>query len=322
MRVEVTLLSFFLYKGSECVRGLDILKGNYLEKIENDTTTLSLLGRGGGLELLKQTILKDNSFILFPSEVADAHEFYYILDGEIQAEVEGNIITLNKDGFFSCNELEVPVSFKVIETVTLFSVSTAPVFHYLSKIIEELRKIGEKVEQKDRYTFNHSARVANYAVKTAAKLKLTRDHMESLFLASILHDIGKINIPEEILKKPSKLTDEEFDLVKKHPGDGADMIRDTPYKDIADIVEQHHERVNGRGYPFGLKGEEILIEAKIIGVCDTFDAMTEDRAYRSAFTAQYAMEELERLIGIQYDEEVVKAFKQVLMEEGKLIDTP
>jgi putative nucleotidyltransferase with HDIG domain len=304
------------------VKGLDILKGSYLEKVENGTTTLALLGRGGGLELLKQKILKDSTFILFPSEAAEAHEFYYILDGEIQAEIEGNLIKLGKDDFFSCKDLEMPVSFQVLETVSLFSVSTVPVFHYLSKIIEELRKIGQRVEQKDRYTFNHSARVANYAVKTAAKMKLSRESMESLFLASILHDIGKINIPEEVLKKPSKLTDEEFALVKKHPSDGAKMIRDTPYKDIADIVEQHHERVNGRGYPFGLKGDQILVEAKIIGVCDTFDAMTEDRAYRSAFTPEYAMAEIEQLIGIQYDLEVAVAFKQVLIEEGKLIDTP
>ncbi|MDE4085458.1 HD-GYP domain-containing protein [Planococcus maritimus] len=304
------------------MKGLDILKGKYLEKVENDATTLSLLGRGSGLELMKQTILKDNTFILIPSEAAEAHEFYYILDGEIQAEIEGNEVHLVKDDFFSCKELESPVNFTVLETVVLLSVSNFPIFHYASKMIAELRKIGEKVEHKDRYTFNHSFRVASYAIKTASKMKLTRERTESLFLASLLHDIGKINIPEEVLKKPAKLTDEEFDLVKKHPGDGADMIRDTPYKDIANIVEQHHERVNGRGYPFGLTGDEILLEAKIIGVCDTFDAMTEDRAYRSAFTAQYAMDELERLIGIQYDEDVVKAFKQVLLEEGKLIDTP
>lgn len=304
------------------MKGLDISKGSYLEQVENGATTLSLLGRGGGLELMKQTILKDKTFILIPSETTEAHEFYYILDGEIQAEIDGENINLGKDDFFSCKELAMPVYFIVMETATLLSVSTVPVFHYVSKIIAELRKIGEKVEHKDRYTFNHSSRVANYAVKTAAMMKLPRDRVESLFLASILHDIGKINIPEEVLKKPSKLTDEEFALVKKHPGDGAEMIRDTPYKDIADIVEQHHERVNGRGYPFGLTGDQILVEAKIIGVCDTFDAMTEDRAYRSAFTPEYAMAEIERLIGIQYDPEVAIAFKQVLIEEGKLTDTP
>ncbi|MFD1861600.1 HD-GYP domain-containing protein [Planococcus chinensis] len=171
---------------------------------------------------------------------------------------------------------------------------------------------------KDRYTFKHSSRVSKYAVKTATKMGLERARIHNLFIASILHDIGKINIPEEVLKKPAKLTDEEFALVKKHPGDGAEMLRQTAYADLADIVEQHHERVNGRGYPFGLKDEEILTEAKIIGVCDTFDAMTEDRAYRKAFTAEYAMNELKQLAGIQYDSAVVEAFEQVLLEEGKI----
>lgn len=300
------------------MKGLDILKSGHLEKVENGTTTLSLLGRGNGIELMKQSILKDNTFILFPSEVADAQEYFYILKGEIQAEIEKKVIILGSNDFFSSINLETPVYFTVLKDVEILSVSTVPVFHYVSKIIEELRKIGQTVEKKDRYTFNHSSRVANYAVKTAAKLKLSREHMENLFLASILHDIGKINIPEEVLKKPSKLTDEEFELVKKHPGDGAAMIRDTPYADIADIVEQHHERVNGRGYPFGLKGDEILVEAKIIGVCDTFDAMTEDRAYRTAFSPEYAMAEINNLVGVQYDETVVKAFEQVLKEEGKL----
>lgn len=300
------------------MKGLDILKSGHLEKVENGTTTLSLLGRGNGIELMKQSILKDNTFILFPSEVADAQEYFYILKGEIQAEIEKKVIILGSNDFFSSINLETPVYFTVLKDVEILSVSTVPVFHYVSKIIEELRKIGQTVEKKDRYTFNHSSRVANYAVKTAAKLKLSREHMENLFLASILHDIGKINIPEEVLKKPSKLTNEEFELVKKHPGDGAAMIRDTPYADIADIVEQHHERVNGRGYPFGLKGDEILVEAKIIGVCDTFDAMTEDRAYRTAFSPEYAMAEINNLVGVQYDETVVKAFEQVLKEEGKL----
>nr|WP_282955791.1 HD domain-containing phosphohydrolase [Planococcus salinarum] len=96
------------------------------------------------------------------------------------------------------------------------------------------------------------------------------------------------------------------------------MLRKTAYKKLADIVEQHHERINGKGYPFGLKAEEILLEAKIIGVCDSFDAMTEDRSYRKAFTAEYAMREIRRLSGDQYDPEVVDAFEKVLQQEGKI----
>lgn len=300
------------------MKGLDILKKGYLEKVHNDSTTLSLLGRGSGIEMMKQTILKDKLLILIPSEESDVQEFFYILEGKIEAEIDGVTVTVGPHDFISAKNIEEPVHFTTKTEVTLLSVSTVPIFHYLSDVIKALREVGKAVEQKDKYTFNHSARVADYAVKTAAKIKLQKDRIESLYLASIFHDIGKINIPEEVLKKPDKLTDEEFELVKKHPGDGAAMLRKTAYADLADIVEQHHERVNGRGYPFGLKGDEILVEAKIIGVCDTFDAMTEDRAYRKAFTAQYAVDEIKRLAGIQYDPEVVEAFEQVMIEEGKI----
>ena len=300
------------------MKGLDILKNGYLEKVDNDSTTLSLLGRGNGLEIMKQAIQKDRLFILFPSEDPDVEEFFYILEGEIEAEIDGEKVRLTANDFFSAKNLESTIDFFTKSDVTLLSVSTAPIFQYLSQEIKELRQIGEAVEQKDRYTFNHSSRVANYAVKTATKMKLPKQRVQNLYSAAFLHDIGKINIPEEVLKKPGKLTDEEFELIKKHPGDGAAMIRETPYADLADIVEQHHERVNGRGYPFGLVDEEILLEAKIIGVCDTFDAMTEDRAYRKAFTAEFALNEIKQLAGIQYDPEVVAAFEQVIKEEGKL----
>lgn len=300
------------------MKGLNILTDGYLEEVNNGATTLSLLGRGNGIELMKQTILKDSIFVLFPSQDKDAQEFFYILSGKIEANINGDVLQLGPNDFISAKNLEGTVQFKTLADLTFLSVSTVPVFHYLSNIVSKLRSVGEAVEKKDRYTFNHSARVSNYAVKTASKMNLRKEQMESLLLASILHDIGKINIPEEVLKKPSKLTNEEFEMVKKHPGDGAAMIRDTPYSDIADIVEQHHERVNGKGYPFGLAGDEILIEAKIIGVCDTFDAMTEDRAYRSAFSAEYAMAEIKSLVGIQFDGKVVEAFEQVLKEEGRL----
>ncbi len=300
------------------MKGLEILKNGHLEKVNNGTTTLSLLGRGEGIELMKQVFLKDTLIVLFPGVNDTVQEFYYVLEGQMEVEINNEKILLGVNDCFSAKNLEQAVYFTAKTDVTFLSISTVPTFHYLSNVIKELRKIGEAVEKKDRYTFNHSSRVANYAVKTASKMNLRKEQIENLLLASILHDIGKINIPEEVLKKPSKLTNEEFEMVKKHPGDGAAMIRDTPYADIADIVEQHHERVNGKGYPFGLTGDEILIEAKIIGVCDTFDAMTEDRAYRSAFSAEYAIAEIKSLAGMQYDGKVVEAFEQVLKEEGRL----
>ena len=300
------------------MKGLDILKKGYLETVDNNSNTLSLLGRGGGIEVMKQTVQKDKLMILFPSEDADVQEFYYILHGEIELEINGQVTRLGTDDLISAKNQEEVVEITAITDVTFLSISNAMVFHSLSEDIKELRKIGERVEKKDIYTYRHSSRVSKYAVKTASKLKLDRHRMDDLFIASILHDIGKINIPEEVLNKPGKLTDAEFELIKKHSEDGAEMLRKTAYKKLADIVEQHHERISGNGYPAGLKDEEILLEAKIIGVCDTFDAMTEDRSYRKAFTAEYAMNEIRRLSGIQYDPDVVAAFEEVLQQEGKI----
>lgn len=300
------------------MKGFNILGKEYLETVNNNASTLSLLGRGGGIEVMKQTVSKDKFMILFPGEEPDVHEFFFILNGEVEVDINGKHELLGPQDFFSASNLEEPVHLKARTDVSFLSISNVLVFHSLSEEIQELRKVGESVEKKDRYTYNHSARVSDYAIKTAIKMNFNKASMERLFLASILHDIGKINIPEEVLNKPGKLTDKEFNLVKKHPGDGADMLRKTAYAELADIVEQHHERLSGNGYPFGLKGEEILLEARIIGVCDTFDAMTEDRSYRKAFTAEYAMEEIRRLSGIQYDPDVVEAFEEVLLQ-GELI---
>ncbi len=143
-------------------------------------------------------------------------------------------------------------------------------------------------------------------------------NIDNLVIASILHDVGKINVPEEILNKPGGLTDEEYAIIKKHPADGAEMVKDTYYADISDIIHQHHERLNGSGYPCGLKGEDITIGAKIIGVSDSYDAMTDDRSYRNAYTPEYAMDELKRLSGILYEPNVVNALEQVLIEDGIL----
>lgn len=318
VKAIVAPIVLFLLKGCVFVKGLEILQDEFLETVKNGSTTLSLLGRGGGIEIMKQTVSKDNLMMLFPGEDEDVQEFFYILNGEIELRLNGANLLLSSNDFFSAKGLEEPVQLTAKTDVTFLSVSNVLVFHSLSEEIKELRIIGEMVEQKDRYTYKHSSRVSKYALQIATIIGLERSRIESLFLASILHDIGKINIPEEILNKPGKLSDEEFALIKKHPGDGAEMLRKTAYADLAEIVEQHHERLNGKGYPFGLKGDEILLEAKIIGVCDTFDAMTEDRSYRKAFSAEYAMEEIRRLSGIQYDPAVVDAFEDVLQRDGKI----
>ncbi|WP_226683175.1 HD domain-containing phosphohydrolase [Sutcliffiella horikoshii] len=297
-------------------------KDQNIEKVNMENFELSLLSKGEGIEVMVQTIKKDNIFYIYPAESPKVVEFFYILEGKILCESNGEKIELGPYDYFSCSDLEDTIHFTALTNVKYLWVINEPTFFQLSDNVKELSQIVERVEERDPYTYKHNERVAKYSIKIAKKLSLSKSNLERLYISAILHDIGKINIPSEILNKPAKLTDEEFALIKKHPGDGAEMVKELYYDDtIALIIEQHHERLNGRGYPKGLKEEEIVLEARIIAVSDTFDAMTEDRAYRGAFTPEFAIDELLRLSPSQYDLDVVNALIEVLQEEGKLNET-
>ncbi|MBY0123545.1 HD-GYP domain-containing protein [Bacillus sp. S/N-304-OC-R1] len=293
-------------------------KGENLEKVTLDQFDISLLARGDGAEIMIQTISKDNLFYVYPSENPNVMEFFYIIKGKMVCDLNGEKIELGPHDYYSAINLEEPIYFTTLTEVVYLWVITEPTFFQLSEGITNLKNIVDEVEKKDRYTFKHSERVSEYAVKIAKKLLLSKDRLENLYISSILHDIGKINTPGEILNKPGKLTDEEFAIIKRHPIDGAEMVKDLYYHEISTIIEQHHERLNGTGYPKGLKGDEILLEAKIIAVSDTFDAMTEDRAYRKGFNCQFAIDELQRLSGTHYDEQIVDALITILKEEGRI----
>lgn len=291
-------------------------KGTFLEKVVYDKNEISLLAGGDGVEVMLQSIEKDRLFYIYPAENPEVMEFYLILSGEVVCEQDDQKVVLGPQDSFTVKGITEPIHFTALSDVTFLWVITEPTFVHLSQEISSFMEIVKQVELMDEHTYMHSDRVANYALKIARKFKLNEEQLENLATASFLHDIGKIHIPKEILNKPDKLTVEEFELIKKHPSDGAEMIKGSVYEDIAPIIEQHHERLNGSGYPKGLSEADILLEARIIAVSDTFDAMTEDRAYRKAFSAQYALDELKKLSYTHYDKEVVDKFEQVLIEEG------
>ncbi|PLS03682.1 HD domain-containing phosphohydrolase [Neobacillus cucumis] len=294
-------------------------KGNFLETVNfENNLEFSLISRGDGVEILHQSIEEGKLFYVYPSDNPKSLEFYYILSGEVECETDNKKYRLGPEDYFSARGLKEPIYFTALSKVTLLCVFTEQTFVHISKDITSLMEITKQVELKDRYTHKHNDRVANYSVKIAKKLKLSKEQLENLTVAATLHDIGKIHVPIEILNKPGRLTDEEFEIIKKHPIDGAKMVKDSYYHEIAPIIEQHHERINGTGYPYGLSGDDILLEARIIAVSDTFDAMTEDRVYRKGSREQIAIDELRRLAGSHYDKDVVAAFEQILKEEGRI----
>jgi putative nucleotidyltransferase with HDIG domain len=199
------------------------------------------------------------------------------------------------------------------------------------KIEEELRVSSEKLsramegtiqsmsltsETRDPYTAGHQNRVARLACAIAREMGLPDDTVEGIRVSGTLHDIGKIFVPAEILSKPGKLRPNEVNLLKDHADVGYELLRNIEFPwPVAEIVYQHHERLDGSGYPRGLKGKEIKLEARIMGVADVVEAMASHRPYRPAFTVDKAMLEILQKRGVLYDEQVVDACLRLFNEK-------
>ncbi len=174
---------------------------------------------------------------------------------------------------------------------------------------EAVSSLTNAIEAKDHYTKGHSIRVTKFATWLAEELDLEYEIISDIVLASQLHDIGKMGIVDEILNKPGKLTDEEFDIIRNHSMLSVKILEPILPEEPLAIVRHHHERWDGKGYPDGLSGKEIPLGARVINVVDTFDAMTSKRAYRDALPVQTAFEEIERCTGSQFDPEIASHFK-------------
>ena len=208
--------------------------------------------------------------------------------------------------------------------------------HIISKINDELKEKNDElekayldtigilrytVEAKDPYTRGHSDRVSEYSVLIGTKMGLDEDTLHLLKIGGLFHDIGKIGIPDSILLKETKLDDEEYSQIKNHPAIGAHILGDAEiFKDIIPIVLHHHERFDGKGYPKGLKGEQIPLAARIAAVADTFDAMTSKRTYRDALPLETVIAEIEKCSGTQFDPKIASVFLDILKNDYKEIE--
>jgi HD-GYP domain-containing protein (c-di-GMP phosphodiesterase class II) len=173
-----------------------------------------------------------------------------------------------------------------------------------------IRMLAAAIDEKDPYTRGHSGRVAKYSLAIGESLKMNADELDCLRISALLHDVGKIGVEDRILKKPGKLTDEEFDVMKQHTSKGANIMRPVAQlKDMLPGIEFHHERMDGQGYPSGLAGEQIPLLARIIAVADTFDAITTNRPYQTAMDLTYAIERIRSLAISRFDPQVVDAFE-------------
>jgi response regulator RpfG family c-di-GMP phosphodiesterase/signal transduction histidine kinase len=181
-----------------------------------------------------------------------------------------------------------------------------------SLFLSTVKSLASAIDAKDEYTRHHSTRVTDFSLKIAAKMGFSEKELSELELAAVLHDVGKIAVPESILNKPGRLSDEEFKLIKEHPVRGEAILSPViELKEIGRVVRAHHERYDGNGYPDRLKGREIPLGARIMSIADTYDSITSERPYRKAASHRYAIKEIISCSGTQFDPEVVENFLEI-----------
>ncbi|MBK7709230.1 MAG: HD domain-containing protein [Acidobacteria bacterium] len=183
-----------------------------------------------------------------------------------------------------------------------------------------LKALVQALETRDFETHGHSERVVTFSLRLGHELGLENERLRDLELGALLHDIGKIGVPDAILRKPAKLNEDEWAKMKLHPVHGQKILRNIRFLEgAARVVGQHHERWDGAGYPYGIRGEDIDIGARIFAVVDAFDAMVSDRVYRKGRPYEAALEELERCAGTQFDPLIVEAFKSIPQEDWEIL---
>lgn len=297
-------------------------KDEFIESCEVNKQILKLIAKGTSSEVLIQSIIAGDQFGMSQKDIEeDIFEFFYIISGQVkllQNEDTHKHTYFNEGDYFSFSNSDETYVFEAVTDIKLLYVSSIPVFQNTNNEYQHIIDLVDQVESKDIYTKEHSSRVCDISIKLAETLTLGHESIENTYYAAMFHDVGKLIVPSEILIKPGKLTDDEYDIIKRHVAESSKIIDSLEVLGISDIIMQHHERLDGSGYPNGLKGAEIKVEARIIAVADTYDAMTSTRAYRKALPSSAAIEELVKLSTTQYDPAIVQALIK-LIDSGDVI---
>lgn len=229
----------------------------------------------------------------------------------VKDRILGVLEAINKKGGEDFNEEDLSLFVSLANQVAI-ALDNARLYQELEEMFfQTTASLAEVIEKRDPYTGGHTQRVTRYSLAAAKYLSLEPEELRRLRIASVLHDIGKIGIDDQILRKPTQLNPREVDLIRRHPEMGAEIIGHIKQlKEIIPGVQYHHEHMNGKGYPEGLMGEGIPMIARIVAVADTYDAITTDRPYRKAQSKETAISELKKGSGTQFDQKVVEAFLQ------------
>ena len=277
-----------------------------------------LLGRWNGLSNALYSLHELGSFWVHYNSEDAVVESYRLLNGVVEMEYEGKRHLLEIGETVDASSYEHIISFYGKTEADFLIEMSAESFEAGFFETQILQEEADSIASFDGYTYMHCNRIKDYSIEVWRHLELPTESLSTLRWGAYFHDVGKRVVPLEIINKPGKLTAEEWDILKSHTTEGAKIMREHPVKWLADtafIVEQHHERYDGKGYPYGLKGDEIALESAIVSVVDAFDAMTTDRVYKKALSIREAVKELEDGKGTQFNPIVVDAFIEILKKK-------
>lgn len=284
---------------------------SFIESVQMKGLTISLIASGDSTEIIHHKLEPNTSWALQPEEGWKALEYLFVISGELKLKTTNGYQLYKAGDSFYRQPVKNHYVFQSIGTTEFLYVSSQPVFHSYSKIARDLMDLAISIEKKDGYTSDHCARISKLSMLVGEKLGLNSRQLLRLNMASFFHDIGKIKVPLSILQKPGKLSGDEWEVMKRHPIFGRDVLEETKLpllKNAGLVVEQHHERYDGKGYPYGLIKDEIEVEASIISVVDSFDAMTTNRPYQLVKSQKEAIYEINRCRGTMYNPIIVDTF--------------
>ncbi|MEG1996956.1 MAG: HD domain-containing protein [Clostridiales bacterium] len=298
------------------MEGLFVTKKIDFFRTDNNTVPI-LLAKATDLEIMHQTILSDAVMWLTPADNPDTLEFFYLLSGSLQLTLEGEHIELKTGDSFHSMALHQEVFFRALTDTELLYITNSPLYDSFYGFQNDLEELLKDINDKDEITYAHSKQVMKYAIALFNKLPEVQHNIsaDEMITAALFHDVGKCYVPDGILKKKDKLTPDEWRYIIKHPTNSSRLLKLRFGQKVAEIAQNHHERMDGSGYPFGLSGNEISFEAKLVAVADVFDAMTANRGYNTPKTFEEAALELCALPN-KFDSKITTALQALVKEDA------